>query len=93
MGQIQAFYDVAFPRLPAMLEFLDTVPPDDADMPDEARELFHLCLALIEIATAVENYRQPTVIDGFDCERLVFAHEEPGSGSRRPSPERTTIET
>jgi hypothetical protein len=44
-------------------------------MPEDTRRLFYLALSLAEVATAVELYKQPDVIDGFDPARFVPDHE------------------
>ena len=41
MGELQAFYDAAFPRLPEILEYLDAQPIDE--LPDDATHLLWLC--------------------------------------------------
>jgi hypothetical protein len=62
MDELQAFYDVAFPRVDAAVEYLDTIPYDDS-MPDEAKHLLWLYCALVTVSFPVEAWRQPTVPD------------------------------
>jgi hypothetical protein len=45
------------------------------ELPEDAERLFQLALSLAEVATAVENYKQPSVVDGYDCARLEFCHD------------------
>lgn len=73
MVEITAFYAAMLPRLEAVLSLLAQYPPD-AEAPD-VRRLFHLALALAEIAPAVENFGQPSVVDGYDVSRFVALHE------------------
>ena len=80
MAQIETFYHALLPRMGAVLSCLAAYP-DENDLPDEVRTLFHLALALAEVAPAVENYGQPSVVDGYDVARFVVARE-PASGRR-----------
>ena len=50
------------------------VPFDE--MPEDARNLFYLTLSLAEVAPAVELFRQPTVIDGYDVKRFSMKRRE-----------------
>ena len=75
MSDINAFYAALMPRMEAVLEFLRAYPDEDA-APAEVRTLFHLALALAEVATAVENYGQPSVVDGYDVARFVVQHDQ-----------------
>ena len=76
MCDIQAFYDAVVPRLPMALDYLQGVPYG-ADMPQPARKLLDLCLAIAEIAPAVEWYGQPQVIDGYAGSVLTITAELP----------------
>lgn len=69
MSEIQALYDALLPRMDEIINYLNKQPLDD--MPEDARRLFHLSLALAEIAPAVEFYKQPDVVDGFPPDRFV----------------------
>src|SRR5712691_12142500 len=71
MEEIQTFYNALVPRMEAILEYLNQFPlakmPEDVQtLPEETRRLFYLALSLAEVTTAVELYKQPGVIDGFD---------------------------
>ena len=61
MDELQAFYDAAFPRMDAALEYLDQFSLDD--MPEDAVHLLWLYCALITVSFPVEAWRQPTVPD------------------------------
>ena len=74
MKEIQAFYDAVLPQMEPILTYLKPYPLDE--MPEHAEKLFYLCLSLAEVTTAVENYRQPSVIDGFESGRLRVGHED-----------------
>jgi hypothetical protein len=81
MTEILAFYDAMLPRMEAVLTYLSQFPlgraPEDAlTLPEETRRLLYLALAVAEVAPAVELYKQPGVIDGFDSRRFVPDHEK-----------------
>ena len=61
MDELQAFYDAAFPRMDAALEYLDRFSLDD--LPDDAKHLLWLCCALVTVSFPVEAWRQPRVPD------------------------------
>ena len=69
MEEIQAFYDAMLPRMEAIFDYLNQFPLEQ--MPEDAKPLFYLTLSLAEVADAVELYKQPGVIDGFDPYRFV----------------------
>jgi hypothetical protein len=71
---IQAFYDALLPRMDAVLTFLSDYPPNDN--PQDVERLFHLSLSLAEVASAVENYGQASVVDGYDVARFVAVHDQ-----------------
>ena len=61
MGELQAFYDAAFPRLEAVLAHLDGFELDA--LPDDARRLLWLSYSLVNVSFPVEVWRQPRVPD------------------------------
>ena len=67
MEEISEFYGAVQPRIEAILEYLNQF--DLKEMPGDQKHLMHLVLSFAEVATAVEWYDQPTVIDGFDRRR------------------------
>lgn len=76
MREIRTFYDAAFPRAAAALQYLNSIPYDDK-MDAADRNLMNLFLSLSEVATAVEWYRQPQVVDGYDPARITMPVELP----------------
>jgi hypothetical protein len=76
MAEIQALYDALTPCLPAALAYLQGVPYD-GNMALVDRNLLGLCLAVAEIAPAVEWYGQPQVIDGYAGSVLTLTSELP----------------
>jgi len=61
MDEMQAFYDAAFPRLDAAMEYIDRHPLDA--LPDDARRLLWLCYSLVNVSFPIEVWRQPRVPD------------------------------
>ena len=69
MAEIRAFYDAVLPRLEPIVQYLNQFPLDR--MPEDAQRLLYLTLSLVEIASAVELYGQPGVINGLDPSRFT----------------------
>jgi hypothetical protein len=61
MGELQAFYDAAFPRFEQAVGYLERFPLDA--LPDEARHLLWLYCSLVTVSFPVEVWRQPRVPD------------------------------
>lgn len=68
MTEIRAFYDVMIEDIDAVLAHFGSRSEDS--LQDGERLLFRLTLAFAEVAGAVELYRQPGVVDGFDPQRF-----------------------
>jgi len=61
MDELQAFYDAAFDRLEAAIEYCDRFPLDD--LPPDAERLLWLCYSLVNVSFPVEVWRQARVPD------------------------------
>jgi hypothetical protein len=61
MPEMQAFYDVAFPKLEAVMDYCDKFPLDD--LPDDARTLMHIMQSLVMVSFPIEAWKQPRVPD------------------------------
>jgi hypothetical protein len=61
MGELQMFYDAAFPRLDEAVAYLDQF--DLSALPEEAARLLWLCCSLVTVSFPVEVWRQPRVPD------------------------------
>jgi hypothetical protein len=61
MDDLQAFYDAAFPRLEAMMDYLDGF--ELRALPEDATHLLWLCYSLVNVSFPVEVWRQPRVPD------------------------------
>ena len=72
MAEIVAFSDAMLPQVEAIVSYLNGF--DVNALPPEATALMELLLSLAEIAPAIEFYRQPAVVDGYDPRR--FAADE-----------------
>ena len=73
MAEITAFYQALLPRMDEVLSHLAQFSPEN--IPEDVQRLFYLALALAEVAPAVENYGQPSVVEGYDIARFIPAHE------------------
>ena len=72
MEDITAFYEAMLARMDEVLPYLEQFSLDD--LPDDAKRLFDLTLSLAEVAPAVEQFGQPSVVDGYDIKRFVATH-------------------
>jgi len=66
MGQT---YDMLLPRMDEILEYLALRPARQMDAADETLTL--LAQAFMDIAPAVELFKQPEVIHGYDARRAT----------------------
>jgi hypothetical protein len=73
MAEINAFYNAMQPQLTEVLGYLDQFSL--REMPQDARRLLYLSLALAEITIAVELFHEPKVTGGCDPERFVVVRE------------------
>ena len=62
MGELQAFYDVFFPRAEEAIAWCDRFPLDA--MPADAQRLLQLLHSLLMVSYAVEVWKQPEVVNG-----------------------------
>jgi len=69
MQDIKAFYDAMLARMEEVLPYLDQFPVEA--LPEDATRLFYLTLSLAEVAPAVEQFGQPSVVDGYDAKRFM----------------------
>ena len=61
MSEMQAFSDVAFPRLNDAIAYCDKFPLND--LPEDARTLMHIMQSLIMVSFPIEAWKQPRVPD------------------------------
>ncbi len=69
MEELEVFYQAMAPRMEAIMEYLNQFPLDQ--LPEDPKRLFYLTLSLAEVAPAVELFKQPGVVEGFDPRRFV----------------------
>jgi hypothetical protein len=72
MKDIKAFYDVMLIRMEEVLPYLEQFSVDA--LPEDATRLFYLMLSLAEVAPAIEQFGQPSVVDGYDVKRIMVQH-------------------
>ena len=72
MEDITAFYGAMLARMEEVLPYLEQFSLEE--LPDDAKRLFYLTLSLAEVAPAVEQFGQPSVVDGYDIKRFVATH-------------------
>ena len=69
IAEIRAFYEGMLERIDAVMAHLNRFAMDA--LPPAEQRLLDLALALAEVAPAIEFYKQPAVIDGYDPQRFV----------------------
>jgi len=72
MDDIKTFYNAMLARMEEVLPYLEQFPVDA--LPEDAARLFYLTLSLAEVAPAVEQFGQPSVVDGYDIKRIAVQH-------------------
>ena len=72
MEDIKTFYNAMLARMEEVLPYLEQFSADE--LPQDATRLFYLTLSLAEVAPAVEQFGQPSVVDGYDVKRIVVQH-------------------
>ena len=75
MDEMQAFYDVAFPRLNDVIAYCDKYPLDD--LPEDARTLMHIMQSLIMVSFPIEAWKQPRVPDSGSAYFTCFLEPTP----------------
>lgn len=71
MAEIDSFYQRMLDRMEAIMSYLQGLPAGNAlSTPDS--NLYQLACAYMEVAPAVELFRDPDVPDGFPAERFVI---------------------
>ena len=68
MEDITAFYTVMQGRIDDIFAAMKGYSPES--LPNRLRPLFYLTLSYCEVAPAVELFKQPSVVDGFDPKRF-----------------------
>jgi hypothetical protein len=80
MARMQEFYAVGFPRIEAIIAYLNKFPNDPAKLPADAKRLYHLALMVMEVAAPIDlEWPTGDISDTFPIDRFEFL--DPG---RRP---------
>lgn len=81
MEEIMVFYNALVPRIEAILAYLEKYQLDGV-LPKEAEKLRDMAFSLAMVGPAVEMFKQPAVVCGFDARKFLSTHEPT---STRPS--------
>ena len=65
MTELVAFYDSAFPRIGAAIDYCDRYPLEE--LPEEVERLLQIIHSLVLVAMAVEIFGQPKTVDAADA--------------------------
>ena len=68
MAELEAYYAQMLPRMEEIMAYLSDFP--GAGMAPEVENLCRLAQMFIEVASAVEFYREPDLPDGFSADRF-----------------------
>jgi hypothetical protein len=80
MARLKELYNVGFPRIDAIIAYLNRFPNDPAKLPADAKRLYHLALMVMEVAAPIDlEWPTGDITDTFPIDRFDFL--EPG---RRP---------
>jgi hypothetical protein len=69
-AEIVGFVEAMLPQVDAIAAYLDKLPAE-AKLADEPERLMCLLLSLAEVAPAIEAYRAPAVVDGYESSRFA----------------------
>lgn len=75
MVEIETFANAMLAEIDRVTVYLNDFSLDA--LPEDASRLYFLMMSLAEVAPAVELYRQPAVIGGYDYRRFVADEESP----------------
>ena len=71
--KLRAFYDQGFPRIEAIIAYLNTFPNDPDTLPGPERRLFDLALMVMEAAAPLDlQWPSSDITDVFPIERFTF---------------------
>jgi hypothetical protein len=73
MARMKAFYDIGFPRVDAIVAYLNQFPNDPAKLPPDAERLYNLVLMVMEVAAPIDlEWPTGDITDTFPIERFDF---------------------
>jgi hypothetical protein len=73
MDELNTFAEAMLAETDRVVAHLNQFPMEQ--MPAPELRLMHMLLSLAEVAPAVEQYKQPGVIDGYDPARFIANNE------------------
>lgn len=68
-SELEEFYNVMLPRMPAILDDLADQPPDGSASA-EMRRLANLGCAFMDVSLSIEIFKQPIGTEGLDWHRI-----------------------
>jgi hypothetical protein len=74
MSDLRNFHKAVFPRLDAIIDYLNTFPNDPDELPAAEKYLYDLSLMAMEAAAPIDlGWTSPDIDDVFPIERFEFA--------------------
>ena len=74
MSDLRSFHEAVFPRLDAIIEFLNTFPNDPNQLPASEKYLYDLSLMAMEAGAPIDlGWTSPDIDDVFPIERFEFS--------------------
>lgn len=70
MANLTAFYDAILPRMRDIISYLNARSIDALD--DKEKRLLHLAFSFMEVAMAVEVFKEPDESEAFPAERYLI---------------------
>ena len=73
MAKLKEFYNIGFPRVEAIIAYLNQFPNDPAKLPTDARRLYDLALMVMEVAAPIDlGWPTGDITDTFPIDRFEF---------------------
>ncbi|MFM9993015.1 MAG: hypothetical protein ACKVOY_16405 [Burkholderiaceae bacterium] len=77
IDELRTFHSAMFPRLDAIIDYLNRFPNDPSALPADARALYDLALMAMEAAAPIDlGWDGPDIDDVFPLERFQFTSEK-----------------
>lgn len=75
MASLTAFYEAILPHMRDIISYLNRRSIDDFDA--QEKRLLHLAFAFMEVAMAVEVFKEPDESEAFPAERYLVLESRP----------------
>jgi hypothetical protein len=70
---VRGFYEAVFPRMEAIIAYLNTKPNDPAKLDEPDRNLFYLALTCMEMSHPIDmKWKSTDIDDTFPWQRMEF---------------------